>query len=1037
VIGKPRVEIIAASAGSGKTHRLATTFLEEVAEERVRPEAVVAVTFTVKAAAELEERVRSYLVRERRTAEAQRLGAARIGTVHGVCARLLSEFAFELGLSPRQIVLDSKAAAVALGEALESAMTPERARRAAALGSRMHDFHVRQVAQELIKLARINAIPAEELRKCAPRSWQGLQALLGAPLDSGPRMEGDLLAALEAFERDSPEADRTKATTKARRVVGTALNRLRSGRSPKWADWARLAKLGTGKQSRPAAEAVRQSVAGFGRHPLLHRDLEEAIDLVFDVAADALGEYQTYKRERGAVDFTDQLALALEALRTPGVQAELAGEIDLVLVDEFQDTNPIQLAIFVELAKLARRSIWVGDQKQAIFGFLQADPALMDAAIEALLGDEPVTLDTSYRSRPELVHLTSAVFAPAFERVGIPSARTILKPTAEQEPDGLGPIVERWHLEGRTKRDRAAAMATGVRDLLADSSVRVRDGEGETRRPRPADIAVLCRRNDECLAIAEELHAIGLSSVVERRGLFLAPEVQLVLAGLRRWADPRDALSAAILARLGAPDGGEEAWLEAALRSPYAGEFSEQELVAVIEARRSAQPAAGLLDALDHVLEAVRAPETAAAWGEASQRLGNLEALRSLALTYLSECAARRVPATIGGFLGWLETVEESEQDGRAQVGGRDAVVVSTFHGAKGLEWPITIVLDQEREHGVTALGVHVAEEDQAFDFEDPLAGRWLRYWPNPFHPSQKTFLHDDLAGHPVTQALEQRERREILRLIYVAWTRAKDRLIVASKPTRGLEKVFERIADDSGPLVREPKEDEVVWAGRGVALQRRTLTVSEPAWEENTGGEVYEAAGPRERPPAYLSPSAQEARGTAGEPERLGERLALSGAPDIKVVGEVLHRFLAADRVESSVEDRQELAREIVARWGIDGNIEAADLVAASDRLRSWIAAKWPGANWHREWPVAHRLADGSVVRGFADLVLELDDGFVVVDHKTFPGGLEAAQERAVEYAGQLGAYAGAIAAATGKRHLGSFIHLPVSGLVVEVYQD
>ena len=617
-----------------------------------------------------------------------------------------------------------------------------------------------------------------------------------------------------------------------------ALNRLRTGRSPRWADWARLAKLSPGAKSRPPGEAVSRGGCGLRPPPpAAQGPRRRRPSLVFDVAADALGEYQTYKRERGAVDFTDQLALALEALRTPGVQAELAGEIDLVLVDEFQDTNPIQLAIFVELAKLAKRSIWVGDQKQAIFGFLQADPALMDAAIEALLGEEPVTLDTSFRSRPELVHLTSAVFAPAFERVGIPSARTVLKPTEEQEPDGLGPIVERWHLEGRTKRDRAAAMATGVRDLLADSSVRVRAEGGETRRPRPADVAVLCRKNDECLAIAEELHAIGLSSVVERRGLFLAPEVQLVLAGLRRWADPRDALSAAILARLaGAPDGGEEAWLEAALRSPYAGEFSEQEMVAAIEARRSAQPTAGLLDALDQVLEAVQAPETAAAWGEAAQRLGNLEALRSLALTYLSECAARRVPATIGGFLGWLETVGESEQDGRAQVGGRDAVVVSTFHGAKGLEWPITIVLDQERKHGVTALGVHVAEEDQAFDFEDPLAGRWLRYWPNPFYPSQKTFLHDDLADHPVTLALEQRERREILRLLYVAWTRAKDRLIVASKPSRGLEKVFERIADENGPLVLEPKEDEGTWAGRKVALRRRTLAASEPAREENVG---------------------------------------------------------------------------------------------------------------------------------------------------------------------------------------------------------
>ena len=1037
--GRPRVEIIAASAGSGKTHRLATTFLDEVAAGRVRPEAVVAVTFTIKAAAELEERVRSYLVRKGHTAEAQRLGAARIGTVHGVCARLLSEFAFELALSPRQIVLDPKAAAVALAEALANAMTPARAKRAADLGSRMCEFHVHEVAERLIGSARINAISADELRAAAPRSWQGLSEVLGRPLASCAGLERDLLAALEAFQRDAPENDTTGLTREARRHVRKALNRLRSDRSPDWADWARLARLKTGAKSRSAAEIVHASIAGFGRHPQLQEDLKEAIHLAYEAAADALDEYQTYKRERGAVDFTDQLALALEALRTPGVQADLKGEIDLVLVDEFQDTNPIQLAIFIELARLAKRSIWVGDQKQAIFAFLQADPALMDAAIEALLDEEPVTLDTSYRSRPELVRLTSAVFSPAFDRVGIPPARTVLSPASDTEPEGLGPIVERWHLEGRYPRDRMAAMASGVKELLGDPEVRVRAEGGETRRPRPADIAVLCRANSECRAIAERLHEVGLESVVERRGLFSTLEVQLALAGLRRWADPRDALSAAVLARLTAPEGGEIAWLETALRSPYAKGFAEHPLVAAVEARRSARPTAGLLEAVDQVLEAVQAREIATGWGGGEQRLGNLEAVRSLALTYIAECSARRVPATIGGFIAWHETVIDAEKDHQAQVGGRDAVVVRTFHTAKGLEWPITIVLDHDRRHAVSALGVHVAEEDQPFDFADPLAGRWLRYWPNPFLWNQGTFLQDALADHPATQLLERRERREGLRLTYVAWTRAKDRLIVASKPKRRLEQVFERVADDNGPLVLEPEpeEDEVIWAGRKVVLRRRTLTASEAQRAENTGGEVYAAAGPREQPPAYVSPSALEATGGAGEAERLGERLSLTGAPDMRAVGEAFHRFLAADRDGLSDAERQQVARGLLRRWDLEGVLEAPDLVVASDRLRSWVEERWPEAVWRREWPIAQRVESGSVIRGFADLVLELHDGFVVVDHKTFPGGLEAARQHAAEYAGQLAAYADVIAVATGKRHLGSFVHLPIAGVVVELLEE
>jgi superfamily I DNA/RNA helicase len=101
------------------------------------------------------------------------------------------------------------------------------------------------------------------------------------------------------------------------------------------------------------------------------------------VLAKVLDFYQEYKRKWGVVDFVDQEVLTL----------------DLVLVDEFQDTSPMQLAIFLKLASLAKKSIWVGDQKQVIYGFRDADPALMDAAITGILkGDEPETLPFSWRN---------------------------------------------------------------------------------------------------------------------------------------------------------------------------------------------------------------------------------------------------------------------------------------------------------------------------------------------------------------------------------------------------------------------------------------------------------------------------------------------------------------------------------------------------------------------------------------------------------------------------------------------------------------
>ena len=95
------IEIISASAGSGKTYRLAAELERVVSAREVRPEAVVAMTFTVKAAEELARRARTHLLRAGRVADAQSLAAARIGTVHSVCAGIVAEFAFDLGLAAK------------------------------------------------------------------------------------------------------------------------------------------------------------------------------------------------------------------------------------------------------------------------------------------------------------------------------------------------------------------------------------------------------------------------------------------------------------------------------------------------------------------------------------------------------------------------------------------------------------------------------------------------------------------------------------------------------------------------------------------------------------------------------------------------------------------------------------------------------------------------------------------------------------------------------------------------------------------------
>jgi hypothetical protein len=162
------------------------------------------------------------------------------------------------------------------------------------------------------------------------------------------------------------------------------------------------------------------------------------------------------------------------------------------------------------------------------------------------------------------------------------------------------------------------------------------------------------------------------------------------------------------------------------------------------------------------------------------------------------------------------------------------------------------------------------------------------------------------------------------------------------------------------------------------------------------------------------------------------------------------VHAFLASDRLDDGSSERLEAAARLLGAWRVEAAITPADVVGAADALAAWVASWWHGARWRRELPVAARLRAGTLVGGSADLVLELDGEsealapqgaasgpparrFVLIDHKTFPGGDEAALERAAGYGGQLGAYAFAIERAGGTV-VAAYIHLPVLGLVVPV---
>lgn len=1035
------IRIISASAGTGKTHRLAEELYKHIISGAARPEAILATTFTNKAAGELLSRIRRRLLQAGKVGEAHRLGAARIGTVNSVCSRLVSDFAFELGLSPHLQTLDENTAKIAIRKAMSEVVTQDEASALAELEERFtigrNDYGWQSVVEDIVARARSNGLSAASLKTCADRSVREFMSLLNKPVQDGKILDRELQKALANFLANV-QPDDIKKTDHALKLARQMLTR-----APlPWSSWVKLVNnLDPSKQWEAEAARVRLLAGRHDAHPRLRDDCERMIRLTFGIAARTLEAYRVHKAGWCSLDFVDQEVLALQALGMKDVFNRIAGELDLVLVDEFQDTNPIQLALFLRLAEAAKKSIWVGDQKQAIYGFRGTDPALMDAALAAIegKGDMPDVLKYSWRSRPELVRLTSGLFVTPFSKMGIPPERVLIAPSPRKarEPAGLGPIIERWNLDTRNKDDDAAALAAALKEALADKTVLVWDKvSGQPRPVRPGDMAVLCYRNNACAKVAAELAALGIPAELAQPGLLSTPEGRVAFAALRLWIDTRDSLAAAELARIIEFPAAGDKWLDAILARPGIAAFEDHPAFVRIRAAREARPGAGAVVALDLVLEAAGLRDLCLCWGDASQRLGNLDALRAHAVNYVSACAAEGSGCTPAGLAAYFNELKGNGLDERAPVPGQDAVVVSTWHSAKGREWPVTILYELDGLPDASALGVQIVSDAAIFNIRDPLARRWIRYWPNPYGSASKTSFHERLAGHPANCKARDDAQRQNLRLFYVIWTRARDRLILAARDGKINKGVTELLLNkDNVPLLSEPDGNAVTWAGQSIKVKIRTAVPAAPSPAKRVPGEwhVWPAKLPL-HPPENVQPSAIAQTGRVGEPAGINSRLAITGQPDMACLGNALHGFLAADYPALSESQRKQIASGLLARWNVVSAVDVNAVLAAADALRAWVERNWPDARWHREWPLRMRMQTGSMLRGIADLVLETKAGYVVIDHKSFPGSRDKAVEKAACYAGQVLAYAGAIRIATGKPVIGSFIHLPVAGLIVAV---
>lgn len=1067
------LSIVPAGAGSGKTYAIQHRLGDWIAEGAVRPERVVAVTYTEAAATELRERISLRLLELGRVEDALRLDLAYISTIHAFGLRILREFAFEAGASPQPRLLNEDEESALVRRALArtdkaNAVVDE----LEAFGYR-HDFNTGRSAVDVFRdkllhvLHLFRAVGLSErkrVRRLARNAIRELDRHYGSTKDAGRlrrELEGRVRDLLKEFPVSlAQEYGRSKAATRDFvRDFGNLQNAARTddlGRH--WRLWEELRHLRMSnrvlrlpERYDELADSVRDAAIQILRHPGPLKQECLHLTSLLNAGHDILHHYEDAKRQAGLVDYSDMIATAELLLRTrPEVLRTLTSRIDCLVVDEFQDTNPLQFVLLWRLADAGIPTLVVGDLKQAIMGFQGADPRLFEALISNREFDLS-ELTRNWRSQPRLMKVIN--------KFGVLLFGNDYTPLKAKAPKSRMTPLEfvRFKVYPKLKGHAVRAFSVGTRliELLEDPTQTVRDRKSGEHRPlRGSDIAVLCPTNATVATYATVLRILGLRVNHQADGWLSSRAVQIAWHALSYLANPGDRHAALYLAttELGSLT------LEEGLRKLADDEGIEDPILSKLDGLAEGLADRTVYALVADTLVALKLFDAVAQWPDGEQARANLVQLMGRAGEFMD---SNREALAHGGyhgsgvqtFLAWMHArAREDDRQQEKKVLQDDAIVVRTWHKSKGLEWPVVAVCGLNL-HIQTPLPHLDCEYGSFSDLSRILDHVQIRYLPR-YASKEKNVLGEAALRHGAAE--------EARRLLYVVLTRAREKLIL--EWPEYLEK-------------RELKADMAHWSARGRSPGTKTALNWGPGrpsyWSlvRGMGGRCSLKAQKGRfvidngRFPCRVSPGAAKLpkgfleAGERGEAELpvtgrraiqpsppLADLTAESRAPSEMVgtdvgapaVGLRLDRYGDGLNAEVGLEgielgtflhrcfellgSRPDLSSRLPSLTGVA--LSASDIAAISEaveRFESWLAAAFEVQDLLREWPLLALDEKGSVVSGTADLIIRTPEGVWILDHKS--DRVEDPEAGFQRYRTQIQAYVQAVAA-QGTKVLGAGIN-------------
>ena len=1038
-----RTLFVEAGAGSGKTRALVDR-IEQLVLSGVQMESIAAITFTEKAAAELSDRIRQRLESRASggvgaevalaTTALQQLDGAAVGTLHSFAQRVLGDHPVEAGLPPGVEVLDE------IGSQVEFDL------RWSDFVDRLLDDPSLGRSLLVLETAKVKLDHLRALALMLGANWDLVDDRLPLhPPDPPPLDTAALVGALDDVLALEPGCTATDDTLLARfehlhdlrhrldaavddfdalDVASRISGLTRVGNKGKKANW-------------PDVAAVRDAVRAVGERA--DHDVAAITTAALRRIAGALGSFvleaAELRRTTGRLEFHDLLVRARRLLRDPvhgpEVRRALRDRYTHLLLDEFQDTDPIQVELAVLIASpepdIAGRDwtdlpvddgrvFFVGDPKQSIYRFRRADIGVFLAARERF-ADRPA-LTVNFRTVAPVITWVNHVFSSLITPVSGSQPEYVALDAHRRHPPEIGPPVALLgaepHLDqpdAATLRERESLDVAGAVATALHEGWSVDDGtpdEPQWRPARPGDICILLPARTSLPFLERALDRAGIPYRAETSSLVYASrEIRELLLALRAVGDPTDELATVAALRsaiYGCGDDDLAHWrLGLNGRFNVLGELPDgsaghpvaeglRHLGALHEARLWSTPA----ELLDRLVRERGLMETAVATGRPRDVWRRLRFVVDQARAWVDAGGT-----DLRAYLRWArlqgadnarvsETVLPETDD--------DSVRILTIHGAKGLEFPITVMAGMTTELQRAPRGPVVAfppGDDPVIKIRSGVESEGFDAWK------------------PIDDQMDEHER---IRLLYVAATRAKDHLVVclhrkeSAKPTiasvladqarsspdaTALSVGTPPLASATAPIAA-PLPDRAEWAQeRHEALSAASVrTVVSATTVARETADAHDPGLAKRVRDLDLPPWQKGRYGTA-----VGR--AVHGVLQVVdlATGEGLEEAAAAQAVAEGVANRTTVV-ERLARAGLESTV-ARQAATRRHWRELWVAA-----------PVGDRL-----VEGYVDLLFRSDDGLVVVDWKTdHLAGDDDVAAKLARYRLQGASYVAAVEAATGE---------------------